>query len=105
MDINQTTIDNNTDIEDKKRIKYLKNRVHINNYLNKKYATDEAFREKRKAYNLEKSKKRYLEDPAFREELKRNVRNYRERQKAKKQASVEDTKTNTNTNTITAKSN
>lgn len=98
MDIDQTTTDNNNEVEDIKRIKYLNNRVHINNYLNKRYSTDEAFREKRKAYNLVNSKKRYLEDPEFRERLKRNVRNYRERQKAKKLASVDDTNNTAKTN-------
>jgi len=79
MDTNQTSV-NNTD-EERKKNKYLKNRVHINTYLNKRYSTDEAFREKRKAYNLEKNKQRYLNDPDFREQIKLNVKKYRERQK------------------------
>ena len=91
MDTNNTST-NNTE-EERKRNKYLKNRVHINTYLNKRYSTDEAFREKRKAYNLEKNKQRYLNDPDFRERIKLNVKNYRERQKQMKLALV-----NTNTN-------
>jgi len=91
MDTNNTSTYNTE--EERKRNKYLKNRVHINTYLNKRYSTDEAFREKRKAYNLEKNKQRYLNDPDFRERIKLNVKNYRERQKQMKLALV-----NTNTN-------
>lgn len=79
MDNNNTSTNNTED--ERKKNKYLKNRVHINTYLNKRYSTDEAFREKRKAYNLEKNKQRYLNDPDFREQIKLNVKKYRERQK------------------------